>query len=77
MSVISADSKVRETLWAAATSLVLLVRMIATIATGLLAIAWLVVAIRHSLVTDWLWWTIGSSAILVLSTYLYSMLRVL
>lgn len=65
----------REGLWVLATSVVLAVRMLATIATILLVIGWAVVAIRDGLVNDFLWPAVSAAAALLVSTYLYTYLR--
>ncbi|MFT3716455.1 MAG: hypothetical protein QM774_11055 [Gordonia sp. (in: high G+C Gram-positive bacteria)] len=66
----------REAAWSTATALVLIVRFLSTITTVLLAMMWLVHAVRESLFNGWLWWTLGSAALLIVSTYLYGVLRV-
>ena len=65
----------RAAVWAVVTTLVLVVRIIATIATALLVIGWIVVAVRSSLMNGFLWPAIISSAVLLVSTYLYGFLR--
>ncbi|MYR07844.1 hypothetical protein GTV32_16730 [Gordonia sp. SID5947] len=65
----------REAVWAVITTIVLVVRLLATIALVLLAIGWVVVAVRGSLRNDYLWPTVITAGVLLLSTYLYSFLR--
>ncbi|MEE3851682.1 hypothetical protein VZC37_15170 [Gordonia sp. LSe1-13] len=65
----------REVVWAVLTTLVLVVRMLATIALVLLAIGWAVVSVRDSMDNDFLWPALITGAVLLVSTYLYSLLR--
>ncbi|MGV9711566.1 hypothetical protein ACWDTI_12985 [Gordonia sp. NPDC003424] len=57
------------------TIMVLAVRIVATIALVLLAIGWVVVAVRSSLNNDFLLPTIIAAVVLLASTYAYSFLR--
>ena len=66
----------REAVWAVVTTLILMVRILATIALVLLALGWAVAAIRSSLDNVFLWPAVGAGVALFLSTYLYSYLRV-
>lgn len=66
----------REALWSTITTIVLIARFLATIATVLLALLWLVAAVRHTLLNGWLWWALGAALIWLVTTYLYSVLRV-
>ena len=66
----------RRTIWSIVATVVLMVRVIATIATVFCVFAWIVAAVRSDLLNGWLWWAVGSAAALVVSTYLYSYLRV-
>lgn len=65
----------REGLSAAVTSVVLIVRLLATLATIVLVICWVVAAFRGGLVNDFLWPAVISAATLLVSTYVYSYLR--
>ncbi|MEE4025932.1 hypothetical protein V1Y59_22810 [Gordonia sp. PKS22-38] len=65
----------REVVWAVLTTLVLVVRMLATIALVLLAIGWAVVSVRDSMDNDFLWPALITGAVLLVSTSLYSLLR--
>ncbi|MGC4933161.1 hypothetical protein ACLQ3C_05715 [Gordonia sp. DT30] len=65
----------RVTLWWVITTLVLVIRLLATIATILLVIGWAVAAIRDSMMNGFLWPAVGSGVALLISTYLYSYLR--
>ncbi|GAC57684.1 hypothetical protein GOHSU_23_00300 [Gordonia hirsuta DSM 44140 = NBRC 16056] len=67
---------VRETLWSVLATVVLAARLLATIGAVIFTLMWLVAAVRDSLVNLWLWWALGSVLMLVVSTYLYSVLRV-
>lgn len=67
---------VRETLWSVLATVVLAARLLATIGTVIFTLMWLIAAVRDSLVNVWLWWALGSVLMLVVSTYLYSVLRV-
>ena len=67
--------RIRTTLWWIVTTLVLVIRLLATIATVLLVIGWAVAAIRHSVSNVFLWPAVGSAAALLVSTYVYSYLR--
>ena len=48
----------------------------ATLATIAFVLLWLIAAVRDTLLNGWLWWALGSVALLLVSTYLYSVLRV-
>lgn len=65
----------REALWAMVATLVLVVRILATIATAVLVIGWVVVSVRSSLLNAFLWPAVISATVLIVSTYLYSFLR--
>lgn len=62
-------------MWAVLTTVVLVVRMLATIAAILCVIGWIVVAVRSSLNNGFLWPAVISGVALLVSTYLYSYLR--
>ncbi|MGB3697645.1 MAG: hypothetical protein WBA05_09440 [Gordonia sp. (in: high G+C Gram-positive bacteria)] len=66
----------RRAIWSIAATLVLTARLLATIATVFFVLAWLVAAVRLSLLNGWLWWALGSAIALLVSWYLYSYLRV-
>ncbi|MFW0793423.1 hypothetical protein AAFP30_06390 [Gordonia sp. CPCC 205515] len=65
----------RDVVLALLTTLVLVVRIIATIALVLLVIGWVVVAVRSSLNNDFLWPSVITGVVLLVSTYIYSFLR--
>ena len=65
----------REAVWALITTLVLVLRLLATIALVLLAIGWALMSVRGSMLNSFLWPTVITAAVLVISTYLYSLLR--
>ncbi|MDL9946976.1 hypothetical protein QSJ19_15535 [Gordonia sp. ABSL11-1] len=65
----------REAVWAVITTLVLVVRLIATIALVLLTIGWALMSVRGSMDNSFLWPAVITAAVLVVSTYLYSLLR--
>lgn len=67
---------VRETLWSMVATVVLACRLLATIGTVIFTVCWLIFAVRYTLLNGWLWWALGSVAVLLVSTYLYSVLRV-
>ncbi|ALG83313.1 hypothetical protein [Gordonia phthalatica] len=62
--------------WSAAAAVVLTVRVVAVIATPILVFAWLVAAVRSGLLNGWMWWAVGAALALLISSYLYSYLRV-
>ncbi|WP_026918549.1 hypothetical protein [Gordonia shandongensis] len=66
----------RRALWSVAALIVLTVRLLATIATTVFVLAWILAAVRSDLLNGWLWWAAGSAIALVVSWYLYSYLRV-
>ena len=66
----------RRAAWSVVATVVLMVRVLATIATVFCAFAWIVAAVRSDLLNGWLWWVVGSAAALLVSTYLYGYLRV-
>lgn len=66
----------RRAAWSLAATVVLTVRLTATIASVATILVWIVAAVRDGLVNPWLWWAVGSAAALLASTYLYSYLRV-
>ncbi|WP_124709680.1 hypothetical protein [Gordonia insulae] len=66
----------REAVLAVITTVVLVVRLLATIALVLLAIGWAVASVRGSLLNEFLWPAVITAAVLLISTYLYSFLRV-
>lgn len=69
-------ARTRSTLWWIVTTFVLVVRIVATIATILLVIGWLVATVGDStMLNGFLWPAVGSAVALVVSTYLYSYLR--
>ena len=70
------SSPVRHALWSIAATVVLAVRLITTITTVGLVLIWIVAAVRDDLLNGWLWWALGSALALLVSTYLYSWLRV-
>lgn len=72
----SARRTVREAIWALATTVVLVLRMLATILCVVTVLLWAAAAVRTSPVNDWLWWALGSAGVLVVATYVYSVLRV-
>jgi hypothetical protein len=65
----------REAVWAVIVTLVLVVRLIATIALVLLTIGWALMSVRGSMDNSFLWPAVITAAVLVVSTYLYSLLR--
>ncbi|GEE00522.1 hypothetical protein nbrc107696_09680 [Gordonia spumicola] len=66
----------RRTVWSILTTVVLVVRVLATILATFCVFAWIVAAFRDSLLNPWLWWAVGSVIAILVSTYLYSYLRV-
>lgn len=62
-------------MWAVITTLVLVVRLIATIALVLLTIGWALMSVRGSMDNSFLWPAVITAAVLLGSTYLYSLLR--
>ncbi len=70
------SGRTREAVWALVATLVLVIRILATISLILFVIGWAVVAVRDSLDNDFLWPAIGAGVALLLSTYVYSHLRV-
>ncbi|GAC81018.1 hypothetical protein SAMN04488550_4469 [Gordonia malaquae] len=66
----------RRAVWSVLTTVVLVVRVVATIVATFCVFAWIVAAFRDSLMNPWLWWAVGSVIAIVVSTYLYSYLRV-
>ena len=62
--------------WSVAAGVVLTVRVVAVIATPILVFAWLIAAVRSGLVNAWIWWAVGAGLALLVSSYLYSYLRV-
>ncbi|WP_181371813.1 hypothetical protein [Gordonia paraffinivorans] len=70
------SERTREAVWSVATALVLVVRVVATIALVLLVLGWAAAAFRDSIVNDYFWPVIGAGAGLLVSTYVYSLLRV-
>ncbi|MCF8587236.1 hypothetical protein L5G28_01775 [Gordonia sp. HY285] len=69
-------STARRAAWSIAATVVLTIRLIATIATVGTVLVWLVAAVRDGLLNGWLWWAVGSAGTLIVATYLYSHLRV-
>ncbi|SDU71884.1 hypothetical protein [Gordonia westfalica] len=69
------SGRTREAVWALVTTLVLVIRILATIAMVLFVIGWAVAAVRDSLDNAFLWPAIGAGVALLLSTYIYSHLR--
>ncbi|MFE0750381.1 hypothetical protein [Gordonia sp. NPDC058843] len=67
--------RVREAVWAVLATLVLVIRILATIALVLFAIGWAVAAVRDSLDNVFLWPSIGAGGALLVSTYVYGHLR--
>lgn len=65
----------RELFLVLLTTLVLVVRIVATIALVLLVFGWIVVAVRSSLVNAFLWPAAIAGVVLLVSTYIYSFLR--
>ncbi|GAB93851.1 hypothetical protein [Gordonia rhizosphera] len=65
----------REALWTVATTVVVAVRILSTIALVLLVIGWGVAAVRDSIFNVFLWPAVICGAVLLASTYLYSFLR--
>ncbi|MFW0783427.1 hypothetical protein AAFP35_02820 [Gordonia sp. CPCC 206044] len=65
----------REAFLTVITTLVLAVRLLATIALVLLVIGWAVVSVRDSMLNDFLWPAVIVGGILLVSTYLYGLLR--
>nr|WP_223205467.1 hypothetical protein [Gordonia jinghuaiqii] len=63
-------------MWAVITTLVLVIRILATIAMVLLVIGWAVASVRDSFDNAFLWPSIATGVALLLSTYAYSHLRV-
>lgn len=61
--------------WAVLATVVLVVRILATIVLILCLIGWVLVAVRSSLDNAFLWPTVISGAALLTSTYIYSYLR--
>jgi hypothetical protein len=71
-----ATESARVTLWWIITTFVLVVRLLATIATIVLVIGWAVAAMGSSSMNNgFLWPAVGCAAALLVSTYLYSHLR--
>lgn len=70
------SSNTREALWSTAAGIILPLRIVATLAFFGFTVLWLIAAFRESLLNGWLWWWIGSVAVLVASTYGYTWLRV-
>lgn len=69
------SGRTREAVWALVATLVLVIRILATIAMVLFVIGWAVAAVRDSLDNAFLWPAIGAGVALLLSTYIYSHLR--
>lgn len=69
-------NQAREALWSTLATVVLVLRFIATIGSVLLVLFWIVAAVRDTLLNGWLWWALGAVLLLVVTTYLYSVLRV-
>ncbi|MEY1672860.1 hypothetical protein AB4Z55_01595 [Gordonia sp. ABKF26] len=67
--------RAREALWAVLATVVLVIRILATIALVLFVIGWAVAAIRDSLENVFLWPSIGAGVALLVSTYVYGQLR--
>lgn len=67
--------RAREALWAVLATVVLVIRILATIALVLFVIGWAVAAIRDSLDNVFLWPSIGAGVALLVSTYVYGHLR--
>lgn len=65
----------REVVLGVITTLVLAVRIIATIALVLLVVGWVVAAFRSSLDNVFLWPSVITAVVLIVCTYLYSFLR--
>lgn len=61
--------------WYLVTTLVLVIRLLSTLGTVFFGIAWIIAAVRDTLVSPWLWWLLGFAGALLLSTYVYSYLR--
>ncbi|AZZ80385.1 hypothetical protein [Gordonia alkanivorans] len=70
------SARTREAVWALVATLVLVIRILATIVLVLFVIGWAVAAVRDSLDNAFLWPAIGAGVALLLSTYIYSYLRV-
>ena len=66
----------REALWSTLATIVLVLRFVATIVTVFVGILWVVAAVRDSLLNGWLWWFLGAATTWLVTTYLYSVLRV-
>lgn len=67
---------VREALWSVVATVVLVLRFIATIGCVVFVLLWVVAAVRNTLLNGWIWWALGAALLLVVTTYLYSVLRV-
>ncbi|MFT4127189.1 MAG: hypothetical protein QM662_13305 [Gordonia sp. (in: high G+C Gram-positive bacteria)] len=65
----------RTAVWWVLTTVVLVVRLTATLATTLSAIAWAVAAAGDSPVNPFLWAALVSGVALLVSTYVYGPLR--
>ncbi|MGV9827376.1 MULTISPECIES: hypothetical protein [unclassified Gordonia (in: high G+C Gram-positive bacteria)] len=65
----------RSAVWAVLTTFVLIVRLLASIATVILVIGWVIATVRDSIDNLFLWPAVISGAALLLSTYAYSYLR--
>lgn len=77
MAVVNGTSDVaREAVWSIVTTVVLVIRILATIALVLLVIGWAVAAVRDSFDNWFLWPAVGAGLALLVSTYVYSHLRV-
>lgn len=66
----------RRAVWSLAATVVLTIRLIATIMTTGTVLVWIVAAVRDGILNAWLWWAVGSATALLVATYLYSHLRV-
>jgi len=61
--------------WTVVTTMVLVVRMLSSIALVLLVIGWAVAAVRSSILNAFLWPAVICGVALLVSTYVYSWLR--
>ncbi|WP_238422729.1 hypothetical protein [Gordonia sp. 'Campus'] len=69
------SARTRETVWAVLATVVLVIRILATIALVLFVIGWAVAAVRDSLDNVFLWPSVYAGIGLLVSTYVYGHLR--
>ena len=73
--VAGSPGRAREAVWAVLATVVLVMRIVATIALVLFVIGWDVATVRDSLDNAFLWPSIGAGIALLASTYVYGHLR--